>query len=99
MTMETHELIKLLRGLLPEPVDYAELVGAPYWAYGIKYVYEDPEHIIIEEAALKLEQLQQMIDDMMGDHYIDYLEFYVNRCRELEEELERCKNGNNQSKE
>lgn len=25
--------------------------------------------------------------DILGDHYIDYLEFYTNRCRELEEQL------------
>lgn len=40
-----------------------------------------------KEAADKLEQLQQIIDDMLGDHYVDYLDFYTNRCRELEEQL------------
>ena len=39
------------------------------------------------DAANKLEQLQRLIDDIMGDHYVDYLEFYSNRCRELEEKL------------
>lgn len=41
-----------------------------------------------KEAADKLEELQRFIDDMLGDHYVDYLEFYANRCRELEEELD-----------
>ena len=41
-----------------------------------------------KEAANKLEELQRFIDDMLGDHYIDYLEFYANRCRELEDELD-----------
>lgn len=40
-------------------------------------------------AAHKIEELQQYIDDMLGDHYVDYLEFYTNRCRELEEKLEK----------
>ena len=39
------------------------------------------------KAADKLEQLQQLVDDLLGDHYVDYLDFYVNRCRELEEQL------------
>ena len=40
-------------------------------------------------AAHKIEELQRYIDDMLGDHYVDYLEFYTNRCRELEEKLEK----------
>ena len=95
--MDTRELVKALREALPEPVDYAELVGAPGWAYGQRYVYEDPECYLIEEAADKLEQLQQLVDDILGDHYVDYLDWYSNRCRELEEELENIRsdvNGN-----
>ena len=45
------------------------------------------QHKMIVAAADKLEQLQGFIDDLLGDHYIDYLEFYANRCRELEDEL------------
>lgn len=41
------------------------------------------------EAANTIGKLQGIIDDMLGDHYIDYLEFYTNRCRELEEKLEK----------
>lgn len=37
-------------------------------------------------------KLQRLIDDMHGDHYVDYLEFYTNRCRELEEKLEKINN-------
>lgn len=49
-----------------------------------------------KEAAHKLKELQRFIDDMLGDHYVDYLEFYTNRCRELEEELEKVyKNSKN----
>ena len=40
------------------------------------------------EAAYKLEELQQYIDNMLNNHYVDYLDFYANRCRELEEENE-----------
>ena len=38
------------------------------------------------EAANKLEQLQKFIDDMLGDHYVDCMDWYANRCRELEDE-------------
>lgn len=40
-------------------------------------------------AANTIGQLQGIIDDMLGDHYVDYLEIYFNRCRELEEKLEK----------
>lgn len=42
---------------------------------------------VVLRAAEKLEELQQLADDMLGDHYVDYLDWYSNRCRELEEEL------------
>lgn len=42
---------------------------------------------VVLRAAEKLEKLQQLVDGMFGDHYIDYLEFYANRCRELEEKM------------
>ena len=41
-----------------------------------------------KEAAGRLGELQRLVDDMLGDHYVDYLEFYTNRCRELEEKIE-----------
>ena len=45
------------------------------------------------EVADRLEELMQVIDDMMNDHYVDYFEWYAQRCRELEEEVERLKEG------
>lgn len=50
-----------------------------------------------KKAADRLCELQQFVDDMLGDHYVDYLEFYTNRCRELEDHLEalRCLVENN----
>lgn len=55
-------------------------------------------YLILTEAADRLEQLQQLVDDMLGDHYVDYLDWYSNRCRDLEEELENIRSdddGNN----
>lgn len=43
------------------------------------------------EAAKHLEKLMRIIDDMYGDHYVDYLDWYANRCRELEEELDKIR--------
>ena len=57
--MEIQKLIKDLRDLLPEPVDYAEMVGAPGWAYGCMYAYENPEDRLIEEAANAPEELSE----------------------------------------
>ena len=40
-----------------------------------------------KEAADKIDELQTMIDDIMGDHYMDQLDFYFNRCSELEDKI------------
>ena len=61
-----------------------ELIDALRWQPG--NMAFNPQ--IRREAADKLEQLQQLVDDMLGDHYVDYLDFYANRCRELEEKLD-----------
>lgn len=45
-----------------------------------------------KQAADKLRQLQRFVDDMYGDHYVDYLDFYASRCRKLEERLEHLQN-------
>ena len=56
--MENKDAISLLKGIQSPLQDYAELVGAPYCAYGKQYVYPDPEDYAIEEAisALKKEE-------------------------------------------
>lgn len=51
------------------------------------------EEINLEEVAFRLYELTQVIDDMMNDHYTDYLEWYAQRCWELEEENARLKEG------
>ena len=57
MTLE--ETIEMLKGIQNEMVDYAELVGAPAFAYGYKYVYPEPEDYAIEEAISALKEIQQ----------------------------------------
>lgn len=46
-----------------------------------------------KEAAERLAYLQRFIDDILGDHYIDYLDFYTARCNELEDKLQSEKNA------
>jgi hypothetical protein len=50
-------------------------------------------YLMLTEAANKLEQLQQLVDDILGDHYVDYLDWYANRCRELEDQIENIRRG------
>lgn len=54
--VEIKETISLLKGIQSPLQDYAELVGAPYWAYGKQYVYPDPEDYAIEQAISALEK-------------------------------------------
>ena len=57
--MTPEETIELLKGMQNEVIDYAELVGAPAFAYGYKYVYLEPEDYAIEEAIEALKEVQQ----------------------------------------
>lgn len=57
MTLE--EAIELLKGMQSPLEDYAELVGAPAFAYGHKYVYPYPQDYAIEEAIEVLKEIQQ----------------------------------------
>ncbi len=63
--------------------------------YTRRYDMPFERYLMLTKAADKLEQLQRLIDDMLGDHYVDYLDWYFNRCRELEEELENVRSGSN----
>lgn len=51
------------------------------------------EDIDLTEVAYRLQELTEVIDDMMNDHYTDYLEWYAQKCWELEEENARLKEG------
>ena len=57
-----------------------------------EYLFENDDKVIgiMQNAANKIEELQRIIDGINGDHYVDYLDFYANRCMELEEILEKA---------
>lgn len=77
------------RELIKAMRDYTDKCDMPFERY-----------LMLNEAADKLEQLQKLVDDMLGDHYVDNLDWYANRCRELEEELENIRgdaDGNNKN--
>ena len=82
--MTPEEAIELLKGMQNEKVDYAELVRAPAFAYGYKYVYPEPEDYAIEEAIEALKELQQY--RVIGT---------VEECREAVEKLKRAEEALN----
>ena len=49
------------------------------------------EHVDQMEVAAKLIELMIMVDNMRNDHYVDTLEWYAERCWELEEEVAKLK--------
>ena len=55
------------------------------------------EEIDSEEVAYRLAELTQVINDMMNDHYVDYFEWYAERCWQLEAELAELKKGGSKS--
>lgn len=56
--MKAQEAIEILQGMQSPSQDYADMVGAPAWAYGCRYVYPEPEDYAIEEAITALEEKQ-----------------------------------------
>lgn len=42
---------------------------------------------LVNEAADKIEWLQKLVEDMTNDHFIDILDFYWERCQNLERDL------------
>lgn len=42
---------------------------------------------LIHEAADKIEWLQKLVDDMTNDHFVDVLDFYSERCQNLESDF------------
>ena len=70
-----------------------EIIGALRDAMDSHYIQENCDEIIdlLRHAADKLEQLRQFIDDMHNDHYVDHLDFYFNRCWELEDKVDLLK--------
>ena len=71
--MKPEEMIELLKGMQSPLEDYAELVGAPAFAYGHKYVYPYPEDYAIEEAIEALKEIQQYreMDKKLREAYGD----------------------------
>lgn len=67
-----------------------EIIRMLFGSMDSEYIQQNDDKIIdlLKTAAEKLQELQRLVDDMLGDHYVDYLEFYINRCRELEEDLD-----------
>lgn len=57
--MTENEAIKMLRSIQNPKVDYADLVCAPAFAYGFKYVYPEPEDYAIETAIKALKEVQE----------------------------------------
>lgn len=57
--MKPEEATEMLRGMQNKKVDYAEMVCAPAFAYGYKYVYPEPEDYAIEEAVKALKEVRQ----------------------------------------
>lgn len=54
--MKEQEAIELLKGMQNPLQDYADMIGAPAFVSGHRYVYPEPEDYAIEEAITVLEE-------------------------------------------
>lgn len=56
--MNEQNAIELLKAMQSPLQDYADMVGAPAWAYGCQYAYPTPEDYAIEDAITALKEKQ-----------------------------------------
>ena len=59
ITMTENEAVELLRSMQNPKQDYANVVCAPAFCTGFRFVYPEPEDYAIEEAIKALEEIQQ----------------------------------------
>ena len=57
--MTENKAVELLRSMQNPKQDYAEVVCAPAFCTGFRFVYPEPEDYAIEEAIKALEEIQQ----------------------------------------
>ena len=57
--MTVEEAIELLRSMQNPKQDYADIVCAPAFCTGFRFVYPEPEDYAIEEAIKALKEIQQ----------------------------------------
>ena len=79
--MTPEEAIELLKGMQSPLEDYAELVGAPAFAYGHKYAYPYPQDYAIEEAIEALKEIQLYKDNKLC---LVPEDVYSRQCSELD---------------
>ena len=79
--MTPEEAIELLKGIQSPLEDYAELVGAPAFAYGHKYAYPYPQDYAIEEAIEALKEIQLYKDNKLC---LVPEDVYSRQCSELD---------------
>ena len=82
--MTENEAIELLRSMQNPKQDYADVVCAPAFCTGFRFVYPEPEDYAIEEAIKALKEIQQYRE--VGT---------VEECREAVEKLKRAEEALN----
>lgn len=62
------EATKALREQIPPQTDYAETVGAPVWAYGQRFVWDDPSYYAMDNAADLLDDLLAQLATLQSEN-------------------------------
>lgn len=91
--MDYKELVKQLRELLPEKVDYAKLVCAEGFAHGQHHIWEEPEPYAMEAAADAIVALQSELERVREhlDERGNYIDWADKAIISLKAELEQVK--------
>ena len=92
--MTENEAIELLRSMQNPKQDYADVVCAPAFCTGFRFVYPEPEDYAIEEAIKALKEIQQYreVDAQIKKIFDDQLGL-VDIVKEYIEDIRRTHNG------
>ena len=79
--MTENEVIELLRSMQNPKQDYADIVCAPAFCTGFRFVYPEPEDYAIEEAIKALKEIQLYKDNKLC---LIPEDVYSRQCSELD---------------
>lgn len=86
--IDVDNAIRILKDMQSPKIDYAEMVGAPAFCYGKRYVFQDPEDYAIETALVALNEKKERDARRVKDTNVSVNDGWIPVSERLPEEHE-----------